>query len=71
MLATSVSPDNPQMKQVINFLNEIYGEHDKDTDSGLNYIWPRCDESNSTSTSVRLRRIHTDAGGPFLFLDSY
>lgn len=55
MLVTSVSPYNPKMKQVIDYLNEIYGEHDKDTGSGLDYRWLCCCESNSTNTSVRLR----------------
>ena len=70
-LMTSVQPDDPKMKQVVKYLNTIYGKpYDEDedeyyikwssSDDSLNVFGPGC-------TLVHLRRVHSEEGGTFLF----
>ena len=69
-LMTSVQPDDPKMKQVVKYLNSIYGkpyEEDDEysikwssSDDSLNVFRPGC-------TLVHLRRVHSEEGGTFLF----
>ena len=69
-LMTSVQPDDLKMKQVVKYLNSIYGkpyEEDDEysikwssSDDSLNVFRPGC-------TLVHLRRVHSEEGGTFLF----
>lgn len=69
ILFTSVNPDEPQMKQVINYLNGIYGEP-YDYEEDFNIKWSSStnpdDIFNGASTLVHLRRVRSEEGGTFL-----
>ena len=70
VLMTSVQPEDPKMKQVVKYLNSIYGKpylYDEDeynikwssSDNPLDRFRPDC-------TLVHLRRIHSEEGGTCL-----
>ena len=70
-LLTSVQPDAPEMKQVIEYLNSIYGEpYDGEDVYSMKWCTPY-DTLNTYNTPgctlVHLRRVHTEEGGTFLF----
>jgi hypothetical protein len=76
VLMTSVQPDDPKMKQVVKYLNRIYGkpyQDDEDEEDGYDIKWSSSDDPvdifRPGSTLVRLRRVHSDEGGTFLFFD--
>lgn len=60
-LMTSIQPDNPKMKQVVKYLNDIYGRPYDYEEDGFNIKWA------STDDLVHLRRVHSEEGGTFLF----
>lgn len=71
VLLTSVQPDDPKMKQVVKYLIGIYGKpYEED---GYDIKWSSSDDPvdifRPGSTLVRLRRVHSDEGGTFLFFD--
>jgi SanA protein len=71
VLFTSVQPDDPKMKQVVKYLNSIYGNPYQDDDDGYSIKWSSSDDSldifRSGSTLLHLRRVHSEEGGTFLF----
>jgi hypothetical protein len=73
VLMTSVQPDEPKMKQVVKYLTGIYGKPYEDEEDGYDIKWSSSDDPvdifRSGSTLVRLRRVHSDEGGTFLFFD--
>jgi hypothetical protein len=76
VLMTSVQPDDPKMKQVVKYLNRIYGkpyQDDEDEEDGYDIKWSSSDDPvdifRPGSTLVCLRRVHSDEGGTFLFFD--
>ena len=70
-LLTSVQPDDPKMKQVVKYLNGIYGKPYEDEEDGYDIKWSSSDDSldlfRPGSTLVHLRRVHSEEGGTFLF----
>ena len=73
VLFTSVNPDEPQMKQVVNYLNGIYGKPYDDEEDGFDIKWSSSpdpdDIFNGVSTLVHLRRVHSEEGGTFLMFN--
>ena len=73
MLCTSALLDDPRMKRVVRYLNSIYGKPCDDEEDGDNILWSSSNDSldilKPGSTLVRLRRVHTDEGGTFLFFN--
>lgn len=71
VLFTSVQPDDPKMKQVVKYLNRIYGKPYQDDEDGYSIKWSSSDDSldifSSGSTLLHLRRVHSEEGGTFLF----
>ena len=69
ILFTSVNPDEPRMKQVINYLNGIYGKP-YDDEEDFNFKWSSSPDPNDIfkggSTLVHLRRVRSEVGGTFL-----
>ncbi len=70
-LLTSVQPDDPKMKQVVKYLNSLYGKPYQDDEDGYSIKWSSSDDSldifRPGSTLVHLRRVHSEEGGTFLF----
>ena len=70
VLITSVQPDDPKMKQVVKYLNSIYGKPYQDEEDGYNIKWSSSDDSldifRPDCTLVHLRRIHSEEGGTTL-----
>ena len=70
-LMTSVQPDDPKMKQVVEYMNGIYGKPYQDDEDGYSIKWSSSGDSLDVfrpgSTLVHLRRVHTEEGGTFLF----
>ena len=73
VLFTSVQPDDPKMKQVVKYLNSIYGKPYDDEADGFNIKWSSSDDSldifRPGSTIVHLRRVHSEEGGTFLLFN--
>ena len=71
VLMTSVQPDNPKMKQVVKYLNSIYGKPYEDEEDGYDIKWSSSDDPLNIfrpgSTLVHLRRVYLEEGGTFLF----
>ena len=44
-LLTSVQPDDPKMKQVVKYLNGIYGKPYEDEEDGYDIKWSSSDDS--------------------------
>jgi hypothetical protein len=67
-LMTSVQPDDPKMKQVVEYLNGIYGKPYEEYEDGYSIKWSSSDDSLDvfSGTLVHLRRVHTEEGGTFL-----
>ena len=70
VLMTSVQPDDPKMKQVVKYLNSIYGKPYQDDEDGYNIKWSSSDDSldefRPDCTSVHLRRVRSEEGGTSL-----
>ena len=67
ILMSSVQPDNPKMKQVIKYLNSIYGKPYEDEEDGYDIKWSSSDDPlnsfRSGCTLIHLRRAHSEEGG--------
>ena len=48
VLMTSVQPDDPRMKQVVKYLNSIYGKPHEDEEDGYDIKWTSSDDSLDT-----------------------
>lgn len=72
-LMTSVQPNDPKMKQVVQYLTSIYGKPYDDEAYGFNIKWSSSDDSldifRPGSTIVHLRRVHSEEGGTFLLFN--
>lgn len=72
-LMTSVQPDDPKMKQVVKYLNSLYGKPYQDDEDGYSIKWSSSDDSldifRPGSTLVHLRRVHSEEGGTFLLFN--
>jgi len=65
-LLSSTQPDDPKMKEVIEYLNSIYGTPEEDEPD--NYWWyVGADEDYSGKLVARLRPLHSEEGGTVLF----
>lgn len=72
-LITSVNIDDPKMKQVLRYLNKLYGKpYDDNEDEGI-ICWSSSADPHDIykppCTLVRLRGIHGDDGGTALFFE--
>ena len=71
-LMTSVQPDDPKMKEVVKYLNGIYG-NPYDEEDEYSIKWSSSPDPNSIfnghCTLVHLRRVHSDEGGTFLLFN--
>jgi hypothetical protein len=69
-LMTSVQPDDPKMKQVVEYMNGIYGKPYQDDEDGYSIKWSSSGDSldifKPGSTLVHLRRVHTEESETFL-----
>ena len=67
-LMTSVQPDDPKMKQVVEYLNSIYGKP-YDGEDEFSIKWSSSGDSLNKigGTLVHLRRVHSEEGGTILF----
>ena len=65
VLMTSVQPDDPKMKQVVKYMNSIYGKPYDEYEDGYSIKWSSSDDSLDviSGTLVHLRRVHTEEGG--------
>ena len=72
-LMTSVRPNEPKMKQVVNYLNSIYGKPYQDDEDGYSIKWSSSGDSldifKPRCTLVHLRRVHTEDGGTFILFN--
>ena len=72
-LMTSVQPDDPRMKQVVKYLNGIYGKPYQDDEDGYSIKWSSSGDSldifKPRCTLVHLRRVHTEDGGTFILFN--
>ena len=70
VLMTSVQPDDPKMKQVVKYLNSIYGKPYEDEEDGDDIKWSSSDdpldEFRPDCTLVHLRRVRSEEGGTSL-----
>ena len=71
-LMTSVQPDDPNMKEVVKYLNSVYGKPYYGEDE-YSIKWSSSPDSNNIfnghCTLVHLRRVHSEEGGTFLLFD--
>lgn len=71
-LMTSVQPDDPKMKLVIQYLNRIYGKPYDEEEDGMRIKWSTSDNKyEAGSTLIHLRRVNSDEGGTFLFFSTF
>lgn len=72
VLMTSVQPDDPKMKEVVKYLNGIYG-NPYDEEDEYSIKWSSSLDPNNIfnghCTIVHLRRVHSDEGGTFLLFN--
>lgn len=72
-LMTSVQPDNPKMKKVIEYLKAIYGKPYDGGEDVLSIKWSSSDDSlnifKPSSTLVHLRRVNSEEGGTLLMFN--
>ena len=70
-LVTSAQPYDPKMKEVVKYLNRIYGKPYQDDEDGYSIKWSSSGDSldifKPGCTLVHLRRVHTEESGTFLF----
>ena len=72
VLMTSVQPDDSKMKQVVQYLNDIYGKPYNEEEDGMRIKWSTSDNKYEAGcTLVHLRRVHSDEGGTFLFFSTF
>jgi len=71
-LMTSVQPDDPNMKEVVKYLNSVYGKPYYGEDE-YSIKWSSSPDSNNIfnghCTLVHLRRVHSEEGGTFLLFN--
>ena len=71
-LMTSVQPDDPKMKEVVKYLNCVYGKP-YDGEDEYSIKWSSSPDSNNIfnghCTLVHLRRVHSEEGGTFLLFN--
>ena len=71
-LMTSVQPDDPKMKEVVKYLNGIYGDP-YDGEDEFSIKWSSSPDPhnilNGNCTLVHLRRVHSEEGGTFLLFN--
>ncbi len=68
-LITSTQPDDPNMKQVIDYLNSFYGEPEEDEPD--NYWWRvGANKGYPNGKVIRLRPLHFEEGGTMLFIEN-
>jgi hypothetical protein len=71
-LMTSVQPDDPNMKEVVKYLNSVYGKPYYGEDE-YSIKWSSSPDSNNIfnghCTLVHLRRVHSEDGGTFLLFN--
>ncbi len=71
VLYTSIEPDMPQMKKVVDYLNSIYGKPYEEEIDGSDIKWSSSKDPNNIfngkCTLVHLRRVRSEEGGTFLF----
>lgn len=65
-LMTSVQPDDSRMKQVVKYLNSIYGNPYDEVDA-FSMKWSSSDYQESRL--VHLRRVNSEEGGTLLFFN--
>ena len=65
-LLTSIQPDDLQMMEVVKYLSSIYGEPYQNEEDDMKWH----SSSDNRSTSVHLRRVHSEEGGTFLIFQS-
>jgi hypothetical protein len=69
-LMTSVQPDDPKIKQVVEYMNGIYGKPYQNDEDGYSIKWSSSGDSldifKPGSTLVHLRRVHTEESETFL-----
>ncbi len=72
VLYTSVEPNMPQMKKVVDYLNGIYGKPYEDETEGYDIKWSSSTDPNDCfngkCTLVHLRRARSVEGGTFLII---
>ena len=71
-LMTSVQPDDPKMKEVVKYLNGIYGNpYDEEDEYSIKWSLSLDPNNifNGHCTIVHLRRVHSDEGGTFLLFN--
>ena len=70
-LMTSVQPDDPKIKQVVKYLNSIYGRPYDEYEDGYSIKWSSSGDTLNifSGTLVHLRRLHTEEGGTILFFN--
>ena len=68
-LISSTHPDDPKMKQVIEYLNSIFGEPEEGEPG---YYWWRvgADEDYPGRLVARMRPLHSEEGGTVLFIEN-
>ena len=70
VLMSSVQPDNPKMKQVVKYLNSIYGKPYEDEEDDYDIKWSSSDDPlnifRSGCTLVHLRRVRSEGSGTSL-----
>ena len=70
VLLSSVQPDDPQMLEVVKYLNKIYGKPYEDEEDGFNIKWSSSKDSLDIfapgCSLVHLRGVHSEEGGNFL-----
>ena len=70
VLMTSVQPDDPKMKQVVKYLNSIYGKPYENEEDGYDIKWSSSDDPldifRPGCTLVHLRRVRSEEGGTCL-----
>ena len=72
VLMTSVQPDDPKMKEVVKYLNGIYGNpYDEEDEYSIKWSLSLDPNNifNGHCTIVHLRRVHSDEGGTFLLFN--
>ena len=71
-LMTSVQPDDPKMKLVVQYLNRIYGKPYDEVEDGMRIKWSTSDNKYEAGcTLIHLRRVHSDEGGTFLHFSTF
>ena len=71
-LITSVQPDDPKMKLVVQYLDRIYGKSYGEEEDSMRIIWSSSDNKYEAGcTLVRLRRVRLEEGGTILRFSTF